>query len=92
MKKEEIRKEFFKLRVKHHSYNQCRKILDAKFGYRVTLRTLYRWNKMLNEGGWDLRDKSRRPKIIHTKITKEIESKVLDLRSKTGWGENQIEN
>jgi putative transposase len=92
MKKEEIRKEFFKLRVKHHSYNQCRKILDAKFEYRVTLRTLYRWNRMLNEGDWDLRDKSRRPKTIHTKITKEIEDKVLDLRSKTGWGENQIEN
>jgi hypothetical protein len=30
MKKELIRKEFFKLKLKGHSYNQCRIILKAK--------------------------------------------------------------
>jgi hypothetical protein len=49
MKKEEIRKEFFKLRVRHHSYNQCRKILLAQFGFDISKRTLQRWNKRLNE-------------------------------------------
>jgi hypothetical protein len=45
MKKEEIRKEFFKLRIKGHSYSQCRKILLASFGYDVNIRTLKRWTK-----------------------------------------------
>jgi transposase InsO family protein len=92
MKKEEIRKEFFKLRVKRHSYNQCRKILNAKFGYRVTLRTLYRWSKRLSEDGWDLTDSSRKPRTIHYKITPEIERKILEIRSKTGWGQERIQD
>jgi len=90
MKKEEIRKEFFKLRTKHHSYNQSRKIIKAQFGYDVALRTLYRWNKKLNEGNWDLRDKSKIPKTINIKITSEIERKVLAIRNKTGWGQERI--
>ena len=90
MKKEEIRKEFFKLRMIHHSYNQCRKILEGQYSYKTTLRTLYRWNKRLNENNWDLCDKSKRPKIIYYKITPEIENKVLKIRNKTGWGQERI--
>jgi len=90
MKKEEIRKEFFKLRVKHHSFNQCRKIIQAQLGYSVALRTLYRWNKKLNKGNWDLSDESRSPKTIHKKITTDIEKKVLAIRNKTGWGQERI--
>jgi putative transposase len=92
MKKEEIRKEFFKLRIKHHSYNQCRKILDGKLGYRVALRTLYRWSKRLCGDNWDLTDSSRKPKTIYYKITPEIEKKVLEIRSKTGWGQERIQD
>ena len=90
MKKEDIRKEFFKLRIKHHSYNQCRKILLAQFGFETSKRTLQRWTKRLNESEWDLRDKSQRPKIIHYKITSEIEDKVIRLRKQTGWGANKL--
>lgn len=90
MKKEEIRKEFFKLRVKHHSFNQCRKIIQAQLGYSVALRTLYRWNKKLNKGNWDLSDESRSPKTIHKKITTDIEKKVLAIRNKTGRGQERI--
>ena len=90
MKKEEIRKEFFKLRVKHHSFNQCRKIIQAQLGYSVALRTLYRWNKKLNKGNWDLSDESRSPKTIHTKITKETEEQVIKIRNRTGWGQERI--
>ncbi len=90
MKKEQIRKEFFKLRIKRHSYNQCRRILKAKFEYEVSLRTLYRWSKRLNETEWDLRDKSKTPKRIHYKITSRIEKKILEIRSKTGWGQERI--
>ena len=35
MKKEEIRKEYFKLKIKGHTNNQCRKIIQAQFGYET---------------------------------------------------------
>ncbi len=92
MKKEKIREEFFKLRIRHHSYNQCRKILRAKFDYSVTKRTLMRWNKRLKETEWDLRDKSRKPKTIYRKISKEIEEKIISIKKQTGWGAEKIEN
>jgi len=92
MKKEEIRKEFFKLRIKHHSYNQCRKILLAQFEFEVSKRTLQRWTKLLNETEWNLKDKSTKPKKINYKITPEIEKRVLDIRSKTGFGQEKIKN
>ena len=69
---------------------KCRNILLAQFGYEVSKRTLQRWNKKLNSEEWDLTDKSKRPKIIHTKLTQEIEEKVIRIRNKTGWGENKI--
>ena len=90
MKKEEIRKEFFKLKIKGHTNNQCRKIIFAQFDYEVAVRTLRRWTNKLNKTEWDLRDNSKRPKTIHYKITSEIEEKIILIREKTGWGENKI--
>lgn len=90
MKKEEIRKEFFKLRLKENSYAVCIRILKAKFSYEVNKRTLQRWTKRLNETEWDLKDKSKRPKTIHRKITSEIKSEVIRLRKETGWGSDKI--
>lgn len=90
MKKSEIRKEFFKLKSIGHSYTQCKLILKAKYGYETTTRTLKRWVKRLDQGDWDLKDYSQRPHAIHTKITKEIEEKVISLRDKTGWGCDKI--
>jgi len=90
MKKEEIRKEYFKLRIKKHTNNQCRKILKAKYDFEVNIRTLRRWTKKHNETEWNFKDKSRRPKIIHYKINLEIEEKVIRLRKKTGWGEDKL--
>lgn len=90
MKKEEIRKEFFKLRVRHHSYNQCRRILRAQFNYEITIRTLQRWSRKLERGDWDLTDNSTKPKKIHRKITSNVEAEVIKLRKETGWGEDKI--
>ena len=90
MKKEEARKEFFKLLNKGHSLNQCRKILFVEFSFETSKRTLQRWNKRLNETEWDLKDLSKLPKIIHYKITPEIEKEVVNLRIKTGFGENKL--
>ncbi len=92
MKKEEVRKEFFKLRIKEHSYSQCRKIILAQFGYEVTSRTLQRWNERLNKAEWDLRDKSKRPKKVYYKITLEIEKQIIAFRNKTGFGEKKLIN
>lgn len=92
MKKEEIRKEFFKLKIKGHTNNQCRKILIVQFGYEVTVRTLRRWTNRLNKTEWDLMDSPKRPKTIHYKITPEIEEKIISIRKKTGWGEEKIKD
>ena len=92
MKKEEIRKEFFNLRIKQHSYSQCAKIIKAKLNYEVTSRTLQRWDERLRKTEWDLKDKSKRPTTIHYKITSEIKKEVITLRNKTGWGEHKISN
>ena len=86
MEKHEIRREFFKLKFKGHSYSVCRRILKAKFGYDITVRTLKRWMKLLGRGDWDFFDKSRRPHTIHYKITPAIEQEVISFRKKTGWG------
>jgi transposase InsO family protein len=86
MKKEIVRKEFFKLKNKGFSYSQCRRILKAKFSYDVTIRTLKRWIKRLDKESWNLCDKSRRPHKVYSKINQSIEQEVLSLRAKTGWG------
>ena len=92
MKKEEIRKEFFKLKIKGHTNNQCRKILLAQFSYEVCKRTLQRWNERLNKNNWDLCDKSKRPKTIYYKITPKIEERIILIKKKTGWGAEKIED
>jgi transposase InsO family protein len=92
MKKEEIRKEYFKLKIKGNSYAVCIRILKAQFGFEVSERTLQRWSKRLNESEWDLVDKSTRPKNIRRKITSDIEAEVIKIRKETGWGERKIVN
>jgi len=92
MIKYEIRKKYFKLRLKGHSNNQCRKILFVKYGFEVNIRTLRRWTKRFNESEWDLQDTSRKPKTIHKKITSKIEEKVISIKKKTGWGAEKIED
>lgn len=87
-----MRKEYFKLRIKGHSNNHCRKILLAQFGYEVNIRTLRRWTSKMNNPEWNLKDNSTRPKIIHYKITEEIEKQVVALRNKTKFGENKLIN
>lgn len=92
MKKEDIRKEYFHLRIKGHTNNQCRKILFAKFNYEINIRTLRRWTNNINNFDWNLKDKSKRPKTIHYKVSKEDEQKIINLKNRTGWGERKIEN
>jgi len=74
MKKEEARKEFFKLKNWGHSYSQCRKILLAQFGFETTSRTLQRWAERLSKTEWDLTDKSTKTKNIPCKIISQSKS------------------
>jgi transposase-like protein len=90
MKKEDIRREYFKLRIKGHTNNQCRKILLAQFGYEVNIRTLRRWTNKHNNEEWNLKDNSKIPKTIHYKINPKLESRIIDIRNKTGFGANKI--
>lgn len=54
------------------------------------MRTLKRWSQRLEKGVWDLRDGSRRPHVIHRKISPAIEQEVISLRLKTGWGAGKL--
>ena len=92
MDKTQIRKEFFKLKFKGHSYSQCRKIILAQFNYETTTRTLQRWEQRLRKDNWDFLDKSRRPNTIYRALSSEIESKIIEIRKKTGWCAEKIEN
>jgi transposase InsO family protein len=90
MKKEEIRKEFFKLRIEGHSYAQSRKLLKSALNYDVSIRTLKRWEKKINSSEWDLKDKSRRPFKIYYKVTELQKQEIIALKKKTGFGEWKI--
>lgn len=91
MKKEDLRREFIKLRVKQFSYSKCKSILEKNFDFRVSKRTLKRWQKRFDkESKWDFCDKSQRPNHIYYKVTLEAEKQILNLRSKTGWGAKKL--
>ena len=91
MKKEELRKEFFKLKNKGHTNNQCRKIILAQLNYEVSVRTLRRWISRFYNSEWDFKYTSTRPKTIHKKVTQKDIEKIITIKNKTGWGERKIE-
>jgi len=90
MKKEGIRKEFFKLKNKGFSYKKCKILIHSQYDYQVSTRTLKRWVSRLDNTEWDLRDTSRKPHTIHYKTNPEIVKKISALRQKTGWGQDKI--
>ena len=49
MKKDIIRREFFKLRIKQKSYSKCQIILKEEHKYSVSIRTLKRWQKRFSQ-------------------------------------------
>jgi len=46
MKKEIIRKEFLKLRIRQYSYSKCKTQLKELYGFIVSICTLKRWQKI----------------------------------------------
>ena len=90
MKKEDVRREFFKLKQSGFPYAKCKVLLASQFDYQVSIRTLKRWIERLDGESWDLRDKSRRPHMICQKVTPALIAQVCMLREKTGWGQDKI--
>src|SRR3989344_1508825 len=91
MEKGIIRREFLKLRIKQYSYSRCKKQLKDTYGYSVDIRTLKRWQKRFSkDDSWNLIDDSRKPKIIHYKITEQVKEEIINLRKKTGWGAKRL--
>ena len=91
MKKEVIRKEFLKLRIKQYSYTKCKTQLKEAYGISISTRTLKRWQKRFSkDDSWNLIDHTRRPKTIHYKITEQAKKEIISLRKQTGWGAKRI--
>ena len=91
MKKEELRREFIKLRVKQFSYSKCQRILKGKYDFSVSIRNLKRWQQRFDkEDSWDFQDKSQRPNKIWYKVTVEAEKQIINLRKTTGWGAKKL--
>lgn len=91
MKKELIRKEFLKLRLTQQSYAKCVHILEDKFSYKVSIRTLKRWQQRFSQSSdWNLMDNSRCPRVIHKKLNLEKIKCILTLRERTGWGAQRL--
>src|SRR3989338_6762730 len=91
MKKEIIRKEFLKLRIRQCSYSKCKTQLKDLYGYSVSIRTLKRWQKRFSkENSWSLIDASRKPNRIHYKITEQAKKEIITLRKQTGWGAKRL--
>lgn len=66
--------------------------IERRFGVTVSKRTVQLWKKRHKEEDWDLKDKSRRPKTIHYKITPEIEWRVVRLRKVSNYDAFRIQN
>ena len=90
MKKEIIRREFLKLKLKDYSYIKCRDELLRIYGVKVSTRTLKRWYKRFEKGDWDLRDNSTRPNIIYYKFYAEDVEQVINLRKIKGYSSYQL--
>ena len=91
MKKEIIRREFLKLRIKQHSYSKCKTQLKELYEFNVNIRTLKRWQKRFSkDDSWNLIDESRKPRIIHYKITEQAKEEIIRLRKQTGWGSKRL--
>lgn len=84
--KRKIRLKVIQLRIRAKwSFHRIQRFLERKYDYTVSIKSLRRWIQRYEEGGWDLRDNSRRPHTIHVKITADIKRKVVKLRRMTGW-------
>lgn len=83
--KEFVRRFVVKQRVLYgKSYGEVEGLVLSEFNLVVSRRTLKRWVKRHREG-WDFRDLSRRPRVIHRVLTFDVRDWIVAYRRKTGY-------
>ena len=90
MKREIVRREAIKLKLRNKTYKEIIDFLKQRFEYEVTKRTLINWMKRFNETDWNFRDRSQRPKTIHYKFTKEHKKEVVSCRKEEGFSSQKL--
>jgi len=90
MKKEIVRKEAIKEKIKGKSYKEVVEFLKQRFEIAITKRTLINWMKRFNQTEWDFKDISQRPKTIHRKFTEEDKLIVIEQRKKQGYSSQKL--
>ena len=73
-------------------YEQLGSVTKASIRCGISRSTLYRWIERA-KSDWEsnLSDKSKRPtNLTNTKVTKEIETLILDIRKRRNWGSQRI--
>ena len=91
MKKGEIRREFFKLRLEQKSYSKCRILLQERYKYSVSIRTLKRWQQRFSyDDAWNLQDDSTKPRKIYSKVNSRVIEEIIQLRKRTNWGASKL--
>ena len=90
MRKDIIRREFLKLKLKGYSYKECKDILFSEYELRVSILTLKRWYKRFNEGDWNLKDNSTKPNKVYYKFYLEDLEEVITIRKRFGYSAYQL--
>lgn len=75
-------------------YEQLGSVTKASIRCGISRSTLYRWiERSKSDVDSKLSDKSKRPKnLTNTKVSKEIETLILDIRKRRNWGAQRISN
>lgn len=90
MKKEIVRREFLKWKIKGLSYSDCQTKIKKEFDDYFCIKTLKNWWKRFNKTKWDLKDKSTKPKTIHYKFSKSEKKEAISIRKSTVYSAKQI--
>ena len=90
MKKDVIRREAIKLKHAGKKYPIISLLLKERYDYKVTPRTLKRWFNRFEQGNWNFKDNSKKPKRLHYKFTDEDKQQIIRIRKQTGWGCDNI--
>lgn len=90
MKKEIVRREFLKLKIKGFSFSECQRKLKDNLEEDFSIITLKRWWKRFNGGKWNLKDKSTKPDKIYYKFSKKEKQEAIAIRKKTRYSAKQI--
>lgn len=86
MKKEIIRREAIKYKLKGNTYKQVIDFLKERFDYSVTKMTLIRWMKRVQETKWDFKDISQKPSKLPVKFSEKEKEIVTRIRKRFGYG------